>query len=130
MGNVRVIGAKPGCGSDSTVTWNVSIAFVPSLTAADGPKTCKNAGLPSRSIRTRSLPAYEGRSFAVSDSGLPATFAPTSAVSRKGKILTATGFDAAPAASAWNGPGRDLLEAEAAVRLVAVAATNACREAG
>src|SRR5262249_29195463 len=105
MPRVRVSAVKPGLGTDSTTTLKLSMAAVPSLTLADGPKAWEKVGLPERSTFTRNVPAYEGRSVAVSESGLPATLAPTSAASRNGTIRTLTGCEATPEASAWNGPG-------------------------
>ena len=88
------------------MTWKLSIEAVPSETCADGPKSWAKFLPPDLATRTRSAPAYEGRSFALSESGLPATRAPTRLASRKGTIRTVTGGEATPAASAWNGPGR------------------------
>ena len=88
------------------MTWKLSIDDVPSATCAAGPKSCANFRPPARSTRTRSVPAYAGRSFALSERGLPATRAPTRLASRKGTMRTVTGVEATPAASAWNGPGR------------------------
>ena len=103
---MRESATNPSLGSSSTVTWKLSIAAVPSDTCADGPKTCANLLPPERSTRTRRVPAYDGRSLALSERGLPATRAPTRLASRKGTMRTVTGCEVMPAVSAWNGPGR------------------------